>query len=48
MADLRMIVREFSVTKHIALVHGLSGDAETTWQPSNQEKVFGQRGYVKI
>lgn len=40
MADLRMIVREFSVTKHIALVHGLYGDTETTWQPNNQEKVF--------
>ncbi|MFS1908738.1 hypothetical protein BCU30_021700 [Vibrio lentus] len=40
MAVLRMMARDISATKHIVFVHGLDGDAETTWQPSNQEKVF--------
>lgn len=40
MAVLRIMARDISATKHFVFVHGLDGDAETTWQPSNQEKVF--------
>ncbi|ELY5190355.1 hypothetical protein SNE99_000572 [Vibrio cholerae] len=40
MNDLRMVAGEISATKHVVFVHDLGGDTETTWQPSNQEKVF--------
>ena len=40
MADLRLMSGDSLARKHVVFIHGLGGNAETTWQSNNSEKVF--------
>lgn len=40
MADLRLMSGDSLARKHVVFIHGLGGNAETTWQSSDSEKVF--------
>ncbi|HEJ7130540.1 TPA: hypothetical protein SMF60_003648 [Serratia marcescens] len=40
MADLRLMFGDSLARKHVVFIHGLGGNAETTWQSNNSEKVF--------
>lgn len=47
MADLRLMSGDSLARKHVVFIHGLGGNAETTWQSSDSEKVFGISGYMR-
>ena len=40
MANLRLMHGDSLSRKHVLFIHGLGGDAETTWQSNNSKKVF--------
>ncbi|GLO63296.1 hypothetical protein MACH09_38040 [Vibrio sp. MACH09] len=40
MADLRLMSGDSLARKHVVFIHGLGGNAESTWQSNNSEKVF--------
>ncbi|MEL4379628.1 hypothetical protein AYI82_05195 [Shewanella algae] len=40
MADLRLMSGDSLARKHVVFIHGLGGNAETTWQSNSSEKVF--------
>ncbi|EGR2722793.1 hypothetical protein DUG83_15060 [Vibrio parahaemolyticus] len=40
MADLRLMSGDSLARKHVVFIHGLGGNAETTWQSRDSEKVF--------
>ncbi|EJG0654566.1 alpha/beta hydrolase [Vibrio parahaemolyticus] len=40
MADLRLMFGNSLARKHVVFIHGLGGNAETTWQSNSSAKVF--------
>ena len=40
MANLRLMHGDSLSRKHVLFIHGLGGDAETTWQSNNSKKIF--------
>ncbi|STQ77232.1 esterase/lipase family protein [Grimontia hollisae] len=40
MAKLRLMFGDSLARKHVVFIHGLGGNAKTTWQSNNSEKIF--------